>query len=148
MKHKHYDMIVAKAANMGLVVFSKLPSGEWVEIQCMPRWGDAEYFLCLPQHKGACLHWLDGGDTEELLHGHWCALEKDDHPEWHGDNDIFMNEHPSNKIRIKPRKEKRWIVINMKTNILFQKVFTSEREAIETICLDMDWQIKEIEVEV
>lgn len=97
MKHKHVEMIKAKTENMELVVFIKeLP---WVDPDVVPsaqvltpRWvclpndleirikSDGEYFLCLPQHKKECLHWLNGGrvswdgfqsvfSTKGILHG-------------------------------------------------------------------------------
>ncbi|AUR87927.1 hypothetical protein NVP1106O_04 [Vibrio phage 1.106.O._10N.286.51.F7] len=73
MRHKHYDMIVAKAENMELVVFYKLPCEEWwqpdSECEALPDEVEIDYFLCLPKHKEACLHWLNGGDVEFHLHG-------------------------------------------------------------------------------
>ena len=72
--HKHYEMIVAKAANMDLTVFHKSITGEWLidtdSNKVMVFENDStEYFLCLPQHKEACLHWLNGGEIECLEGG-------------------------------------------------------------------------------
>ena len=65
MKHKHYDMIVALAENMNLATFCKGKLGkEWIDLggEGLPCFiPDNHYFLCLPQHKEACLHWLNGG---------------------------------------------------------------------------------------
>lgn len=64
--HKHYEMIVTKAANMDLVLFRKTPTGEsWEECRYdwMPTDLQDKYFLCLPRHKETCLHWLNGGEV-------------------------------------------------------------------------------------
>lgn len=67
-KHKHADMIIAKANNMDLVVFYKKDDSEgWFvsSLDVMVYDGyDYEFFLCLPQHKDACLHWLNGGISQ------------------------------------------------------------------------------------
>lgn len=112
MKHPHYDMIVAKAANMDLVRFANFHV-EWViQSDCVQESTqfnkDIEYFLCLPQHKDACLHWLNGGDVQieratndRLIVDSYenSALKKWTYTQG------FMQE--SNLFRIKPRKEKR-----------------------------------------
>jgi hypothetical protein len=65
MKHKHYDKIVAKAANMNLVVFCRdayhVEEG-WFETHNLPIQDEFDYYLCLPQHKEACLAWLNGAN--------------------------------------------------------------------------------------
>lgn len=117
MKHKHYDMIVAKAANMDLVVFIGL-AGSWVQDEmqnstsCAFSEG-ADYFLCLPQHKEACLHWLNGGDVivkdfpDEKYNER--TLLAEGFSGWH-EATVFMD--LPTEIRIKPKKEKRMIVVN------------------------------------
>ena len=56
--HKHIEMIAAKSANMDLVVCCKHLNEGWGRgnlddlITCYN-----DFFLCLPQHKEACLHW-------------------------------------------------------------------------------------------
>ena len=106
MKHKHYDMIVAKAANTELVKFVK-HLGEWIATQT-DEWNIAsDYFLCLPKHKEACLHWLNGGD---VISANTDARDGSINPyggKWSSDC-YFMNEF--HNLRIKPKKEKRWIV--------------------------------------
>lgn len=72
-QHKHYELIVAKAANMDFVVFEKQNTATHEKEEYKPIQPDgnkaiwfhenARYFLCLPQHKDACLHWLNGGDV-------------------------------------------------------------------------------------
>lgn len=65
MKHKHYDKIVAKSANMNLVVFCRdayhVEEG-WFETPNLPIQDEFDYYLCLPQHKKACLAWLNGAN--------------------------------------------------------------------------------------
>lgn len=64
-KHKHYDMIVAKAENTDLAVFYKaVHESEWKDLPRSPFpvfIETNEYFLCLPERKEACLDWLNGG---------------------------------------------------------------------------------------
>jgi hypothetical protein len=110
-KHKHYDLIVAKAANMDLVIFSKNESGwrvsELADIIC---WPDYKYFLCLPQHKESCLHWLNGGALQDFFEGSWTSVGDFEGEGWVEADNMFMNEEY--QLRIKPKKEKRWIVIH------------------------------------
>lgn len=65
MKHKHYDKIVAKAANMNLAVFCRdayhVKEG-WFETSNLPIQDEFDYYLCLPQHKEDCLAWLNGAN--------------------------------------------------------------------------------------
>ena len=119
MKHKHYEMIVAKAANMDLVLFVKLmnaPDFNWVEsvgAVNLPFDEEGDYFLCLLQHNesGQCLHWLNGGEIE-IRNKTGIATSWSDfpsfsfNPKWipHAD---FMSKDCD--TRIKPKKEKRWI---------------------------------------
>lgn len=68
--HKHLEMIVAKAANMDLVLFIKL-GDQWQATGCHDNQviniaSHYEYFLCLPQHKEECLHWLNGGKIQAI----------------------------------------------------------------------------------
>lgn len=110
MKHKHYEMIVAKAANMGLVCFVKRPDVEWVECddRILPCIDEHEYFLCLPQHKEACLHWLNGGEVQyRIALDVWTdASNNVSNAAWSSDN-LLMDDQV--EFRIKPKKEKRWI---------------------------------------
>lgn len=146
MKHRHYDMIVAKAANMDLVVFCQ-GNGKWVEVTCdfsqIAWWEDNKYFLCLPQHKEACLDWLNGNDVEyrhkddeswfELSDSHcWC---------WSRYNNT-MNSNL--EFRIKPKKEKRWLAYGKGSENVYGS-FSNEETCRQ---YHPDRQIIEIEVEV
>lgn len=66
MRHKNADMIKAKVDNVDLIVFSKAKNlGDWREVSLIALIvnDNFDFFLCLPQHKEACLHWLNGGDV-------------------------------------------------------------------------------------
>tara|TARA_Y100000588_G_scaffold31471_1_gene30793 strand:- start:13534 stop:14004 length:471 start_codon:yes stop_codon:yes gene_type:complete len=116
MKHKQYEMIVAKASNMDLVVFVKGKATDtWVlrgEQSTTTFFYDVEYFLCLPQHKEAVLHALNGGQsqaTNEIGEGKYQDV-------YVGKPDIYWTSggwYMSDvcESRIKPKKEKRWIVL-------------------------------------
>ncbi|AUR97986.1 hypothetical protein KNT80_gp73 [Vibrio phage 1.245.O._10N.261.54.C7] len=112
-RHVHADMIIAKAENRDLVQFYK-SSGAWYLVSPDERgavfYDNVKYFLCLPQHNEACLHWLNGGDAEfEFLpngSGNYGEMEPlEDYP-WVADH-LFMDAEIN--LRIKPKKEKRWI---------------------------------------
>ncbi|AUR93010.1 hypothetical protein NVP1181O_46 [Vibrio phage 1.181.O._10N.286.46.C9] len=127
MKHKHYDMIVAKAANMDLVVFQVDPNGKnkvWSEYYCEEDgdfplfYQNCNYFLCLPQHKEACLHWLNGGAIESNETKSWVEVDSLElcTSHWY-EGHFFMHEHE--EFRIKPKKEKRWIAFNHENGNVF-----------------------------
>lgn len=129
MKHKHYSMIVAKAANMDLVVFVKTcDNGAWYEksdFACQ-WWEDSDYFLCLPQHKEACLHGLNGGEVQvQDFPTNDFNDYLDDKYEWSLES-WWMSEQCN--IRIKPKKEERWIAINMSRGV-YPELFYSEEQA-------------------
>lgn len=154
-KHKHYEMIVAKAANMGLVQFIKM-DGEWEDAGLSDKFisfsEGYDYFLCLPQHKDACLHWLNGGEVEV----------SDDGERWEEYN--LSVEHPKYpmtdftgyefQFRIKPKKEKRWIGFNSKTLKATHETYASgvkcedALNGVGEIYDNHPWQFIEIEVEV
>ncbi len=161
MKHKHYDVIVAKAANMGLVVFENDQHGkdDWYAIGDgkLPSNERYTYFLCLPQHKEACLHWLNGGDVQhdDCSEG-WATMENINEP-----MDIneplwsktcrLMTEHL--RFRIKPKKEKRWIGYCANTNQTFphpqKSKDVAEDYAMRNYGYEIGkWQFLEIEIEV
>lgn len=123
MKHKHYDMIMAKAANMDLVVFCRDTSSEshkWDEYVSVGFEGEIpecaipafeygyEYFMCLPQHKEACLHWLNGGIIQDNYEGKFEDCGKYSEAESWNVCHIMMDDDA--EYRIKPRKEKRWVI--------------------------------------
>ncbi len=113
MKHAHYDMIVAKAANMDLIVLTKDcldAENPWMEIEvghlpCFYEHGS--YFLCLPKHKKAVLNFLNGGESE-------CKIECDNEwgmpyrDEW---NEMHWYMQEKFESRIKPEIQKLWIGI-------------------------------------
>lgn len=63
---KHAEMQINAIANPELVTFYKSNHDNiWVKISGNDiSWIGDNYLLCLPQHKEACLHWLNGGDVE------------------------------------------------------------------------------------
>lgn len=147
-------MIVAKAANMELVVFANSGDGEWFEMneEEVPIISDFDFFLCLPQHKDACLHWLNGGVSQveytKSPYTYWCDIESEE-VKWSLDN-VFMSELL--KIKVKPKKEKRWIAVDASTSQCTRHYSTKES------CFNSEfagcegnasgWQFIEIEVEV
>lgn len=155
MKHKLYEMIVAKAENMDLVVLLKNSQGWSIkenqfDIQFHEMF---EYFLCLPQHKEACLHWLNGGVSLDVKNesGNWSdySLVNVGKP-WSKDRDFMREEY---YFRIKPKKEKRWIGV-FRDGDLIKNTELSYRTK-EQVVGDShapygfdDWQFIEIEVEV
>ena len=152
MKHKHHAMIVAKAENMELVVFAEnINTGEWWECSLdFPFNSQQRFFLCLPQHNenGQCLHWLNGGDVEFEHCGKWHSCS-DWSKGWHPASGFACT---SNTIRIKPKKEKRWIAVDASTSQCTRHYSTKES------CFNSEfagcegnangWQFIEIEVEV
>lgn len=153
MKHKHYDMIVAKAANMDLVVFANSGDGEWFEMnkEEFPIISDFEFFLCLLKHKEPCLHWLNGGDVQNnisypIMQDGWvpfCSFEHRSCEPWSVSCNFMRKE---SNFRIKPKKEKRWIIVDPKTSYAFNELYETKIEA------DKEnghiHQVIEIEVEV
>ena len=162
MKHVHYDKIVAKAANMDLVVFSycnldmkwsedkpSQPGVEFIDSN------NTNYFLCLPQHKEACLHWLNGGEVQvDRASGEWVVIDSykvSALKEWTSTQG-FMEE--SLLFRIKPKKEKRLIGVNVKTGKTtsayeYDSGDSYAEAEVRLIKGNMsDWQFIEIEVEV
>lgn len=150
MKHKHYDMIVAKAANMELVQFVKF-GDEWIVQGCHENAGIAfeenyQYFLCLPQHKESCLHWLNGGEVEMQSDDIWMPIGLySNRPKWDRSS-VLMQDYT--ELRIKPRKEKRWIAIR-KTDLFVEDcLFCSKEQAVGQGYPDSHWQFHEIEIEI
>ncbi|MEL7477267.1 MAG: hypothetical protein AAGJ17_00030 [Pseudomonadota bacterium] len=151
-KHKHYEIGVAKLANTKLVVFIK-DGSDWFFDDTSESYNfrsDVEYFLCLPQHKEACLHWLNGGETEfEDDDGEWVSCS-DWSKKWRQSICGFMQD--DNVIRIKPKKVKRWIgVYGADTTRIFSSKENCknyvENDAFYKNCAPENWQFIEIEVE-
>ncbi len=151
MKHKHYDMIVAKAANMDLVVFYRLPNEEWwqkdSECEALPDDIDFDYFLCLPQHKEAVLNCLNGGESQVAsISSGWLPANCGDPVEWGGEW-WYMN--PNGESRIKPKKEKRWMIYSERP--LSIEIFSDESVCDTVFSSKLPTENKqkiEIEVEV
>lgn len=143
--HKHAAMIKAKADNMDLVVFAK--SLKWHEVDSEEFQffnQHDEYFLCLPQHKEACLHWLNGGATQVKYKGDcWQDIFNDPNRTWPGIS-YFMMRHNVD-YRIKPRKEKRWIAVK---GITVSGLYDTKRELELMYAITPDVQFIEIEVEI
>lgn len=147
--HKHAKMIKAKADNMDLIVFIQHDQTEWEECvinkNCIPSFDpDFNYFLCLPRHKEACLHWLNCGDVQ---YRHGTSQDWDDYGPikvWSA-GCIFMQEHV--EIRIKPCKEKRWVVFNEDSE--FRDVLILKTESAAIAMRDHEgYDCIEIEIEV
>lgn len=157
-RHKHADKIIAKAENMDLVVISQNQKDDsWLvqNDQGTTDFGDCiNYFLCLPQHKEACLHWLNGGEVEERGFynddGNFGEIAIFGASNW-GPNHVFMSD--KSEFRIKPRKEKRWIAISNATGVPVNMAFKSALDAVNFIKCDLpmcsasDFQFIEIEIE-
>lgn len=164
MEHKNYDMICAKAENMDLVIFARTRNSEfpWVEsnFQILASYFDNEYFLCLPQHKEACLHWLNGGDvlvirfdnpmpgSGVMLDSVEVDLDEDVNSYPWKLNHVFMDK--AQTISIKPRKEKRWIAVKCNGSCVIPKHYESKETAERAAASLMagEFQLIEIEVEI
>ena len=134
-KHKHYDKIVAKAANVGLVQFIKM-NGKWEDAGLSDKFisfsEGYDYFLCLPQHKDACLHWLNGGEVQG---------EDPNRPNYFDDYANFVDRknwscsswymRKDRNVRIKPKKENRWICITDNLEIEDGTLYESLEDADE-----------------
>lgn len=112
MKHKHAEMIKAKVDNMGLVsLVNNHEVNEWQEcdFDALISHEDVEFFVCLPQHKEACLHWLNGGEVEycQDYKSQWFVFNADRDRQWSEESLFMRNE----EVRIRPRREKRWVAV-------------------------------------
>ncbi|AUS00563.1 hypothetical protein NVP1276O_70 [Vibrio phage 1.276.O._10N.286.54.E4] len=155
MKHKNAEMIIAKANNTELAVFVKVvdsqnESGSYWAPSSLSTLSIAEneFFLCLPQHKEVCLHWLNGGDIQ-VLDSNWINVHPVESYPWEDEHDFMCED---SKIRIKPKKEKRWIAVNPDGYVL--PIHADSKESIrahassDTSRLTLGVQFIEIEVEV
>jgi hypothetical protein len=153
-KRKHSKMIKAWADNDELVVFSIRSGGAWRACGNFPSWlEDRNYFICLPQHKEACLHWLNGGEiqwSDDINEWSDKASYADDleSQEFFSGNAFMLDD---NKFRIKPSKEKRWIIA--KSSALASMMYFSDYQSALILTKDADssffgGQLVEIEVEV
>lgn len=104
MKHKHVELIKAKADNMELVKFYKSTSNGWCVCSnqgCVfdEKW---KYYLCLPQHKEECLAWLNGSHIQDYFKGEWVNCKDYKGEDWTWMDNIFMNEEAV--LRVAPKK--------------------------------------------
>ena len=150
MKHKHYDMIVAKANNMDLVTLSKhQATGFWAtqNDQGTTDFGDyIEYYLCPPEYTDVCLHWLNGGAVQWAFVGEegWISYSNTRKVVW-ASTSVFMGDDI--EFRIKPKKVKRFIVVdNGKISTYLYKHIADIKNSYGLRCDSL--QIIEIEVEV
>ena len=156
-KHKHYEMIVAKAADTELVVFFKFDTGWYFDdtSETIKFHSDTDYFLCLPQHKEYCLHWLNGGEVQDLYDDEWtyCApLSKTINTDSENSlkfshHHMFMNEEFN--FRIKPKKVKRWIGVYHTNQFQPTRTFRHKND-LDTFIAEsgIGYQSIEIEIEV
>ena len=155
MKHRHHDMICAKAANMDLVVFVKNDEWDLTEScnDALMFFAGKDYFLCLPKHKEACLHWLNGGDVEFISDFSDGWTDYDPLSVWTAGS-VFMQ--IDYKFRIKPRMEKLYIAVKTDKherlggcrNVrICSHAFVSKEDAESYLDLS-DSQLVEIEIEI
>jgi hypothetical protein len=113
MKHENAEMIKTKVDQMDLVLFRFRDSdGLWAvsNLNSLVIDEGCNFFLCLPQHKEACLHWLNGGESEHGGEfGQWNSCEGWN-KKWFSTTCGFMRS--SHQTRIKPKKEKRVIGVH------------------------------------
>ena len=154
MKHVHYDMIVAKAANMDLVKkFYNGIKSEWQIPKNQDEMFDrrSKYFLCTKENSVAACHILNGGKAEFSFKGSdWTESKKDSDMVWSEDIDLMDSDYV---FRIKPKKEKRWIGYCSSRNQTFPHPQNSKGLATVYAALHYsyrfeEWQFIEIEVEV
>ncbi|CAH9014147.1 hypothetical protein VPH5P1C_0164 [Vibrio phage 5P1c] len=153
-------MIVAKAANMDLVVFEKQNTAthdKEIFKELIPDGNRAiwfhesfDYFLCLPQHKETCLHWLNGGESQYLSNGMEKWINFGNSTGW-SDTHLFMT--TEYEFRIKPKKEKRWIAYCASRNQVIPHAQDTKQLASDYTALHYpyhvdEWQFIEIEVKV
>lgn len=155
--HKHAEMIKAKADNMDLVVLCKDSydqANKWQETSQLPIQEEFDYFLCLPQYKDTCLHWLGGGEIEinaTFEDDEWIGYDPVE--SWSAGSVFMQCDHG---LRAKPRKEKLWIAVktDKHENIggcrkvrICSHAFVNKQDAVDYLDLDSA-QLVEIEIEV
>ena len=151
MRHKHYNMIVAKAKNTELVVFVKYNEA-WQEVSSTDEvscsfYSDCEYFLCLPKHAEAVLAKLNGTEWQFCKDVDWIDSNFNQFNVW---SDCWWYMCDSYESRIKPKKEKRWIVLQYDQDL---KDWCTEDGTLYKTVEDAEdnrryGQLAEIEVEV
>ena len=155
MKHANADMTKAVLDNTELAIFCEVVDDEngnyWAVsnlsslVSCTNK-----FFVCLPQHKETCLHWLNGGDVQVRSRmscgesfGDWdglCPLVEQDST-WKKTSHFMSRWF---EIRIKPKKEKRWIVWDLDKD-RYHCTFKKNPEG--NYLANFNFQILEVEVE-
>ncbi|UYE90945.1 hypothetical protein [Vibrio phage vB_VaS_L1] len=121
-EHNNAAILKAYADNTDLVIFMLGSSSKWSRTnpKALMDYPDDDFFACLPKHEKPCLHWLNGGDAEVNVVSEWRGIR---HYTMWDDVSSFMDSRFC--IRIKPRKEKRWIIFSPShgdvNKILFQE---------------------------
>lgn len=152
VRHDYASIIKAKADNTELVLFGNAIGNEWRECtlaDLVTNIGFHDFFLCLPKHEKAVLNCLNGGESQITFGNKW--IDDIDITKWfrHG---WYM--HNKVESRIKPRKEKRAIGVNVKTGQTTSAYQIDEEwnYAVYEVRLNYgmsdNWQFIEIEVEV
>lgn len=149
MKHTNAEMIKAVVDNLELVIFFKeADDARWFNTNIhslVNACSTTDYFLCLPQHKEACLHWLNGGKAQvkytKASYPYLCYVDISE-SNW-SDGHVFMDKLLN--IRIKPQKEKRWIIWNLDED-RFHCNFKQDPEG--RYSANFNFQILTVEVDV
>ena len=134
-KHPHAEIFKAYLDNTDIcVLINHENESKWLRTN--PRalfdYQDQEFFACLPKHKEACLHRLNGGEVQIKYNSsnNWCdCTAAPDKPTW-GHDHIFMDEFVI--TRIKPKKEKRWIIAKPHS-LASMMYFETEKQARDAI---------------
>ncbi|HFQ4860119.1 TPA: hypothetical protein ACGU7E_003291 [Vibrio vulnificus] len=108
-KHRHLQLIEEKARNLDLVVF--VNNGikcEEVDFAAMVEHEDFDFFLCSKKHLDIVNYWLGNGMPMLQIRSKGNPVWVDFNPDLSlGIGFDFMKEE--NEIRLKPRKQKRWV---------------------------------------
>lgn len=151
--HPRAAMMKAYADDTSLCVFVKsgYTGAWWLLSRDIAFNKHQDFFACLPQHKEACLHWLNGGEVEFLECGSYHQISSK--IKWSSSH-LFMGE--MFQTRIKPRNEKFWLVVKTDKHVTFggfrearvcSHAFVNKADTEDYLKLG-DSQLIEIEVEV
>ena len=150
--HKHRDMMKAYAGDSSLcVLIYNEDDDKWIHTN--PRaffdYPYFEFFICLPKHKEACLHWLNGGLIEcnsKLTEGWEVCF---DYNKYFWKPNCGMMREDAN-YRIKPKNVKRWVAFKWDNFYVLPRHYETKEGAEKAAASSMmgEFQYKEIEVEV
>ncbi|AUR94101.1 hypothetical protein NVP1191O_42 [Vibrio phage 1.191.O._10N.286.52.B4] len=144
MKHKNCEMLSGFSKHHNMVAISN-DGLQWRALDI-----ERDMFACIEKHQGAVIDWLDGTllQVEDSKHE---GLYRDIPPfnnstEW--DFSAWYMREDKN-VRIKPKKEKRWIAYSTNQKRLGCLTFDTEVEARNNYIHEVDEpQFIEIEVEI